>query len=361
MWSSRQVAASEPWFADNRCRLLADNPDAAPEVLCAGFRRSATRTLLFCCLLAAPHISYDSEHDSRERSAVWDWIAIKMHAPVLWVAEPALASRQWISHSRLIGSASRCQLKAIFSLHHLRVQRRSRCASSLSIARSSAIAPRSTISTTSRSTTATAVSVSLAPHQFGAARACDDHLVFADQDVVLHSLAALERAAAALDADHGIGLAGAIGVEHEGRLVGRVRDRVVLLASASPDRRRRCRRRAALHRAAPCLRPRPAVRVADVRLARLRRRVRPRLRRNGLRVCAVDVPLTHNSLSRNIEDLDAAHAEIARVSGCAAGADADPDRLRRALARRRRRVDPGHAWRLRWLRESVRRMSDAAS
>ena len=68
-----------------------------------------------------------------------------------------------------------------------------------------------------------------AAFNFGASRARHDLLVFVHQDVVLHSLAALERAAAALEADHGIGLAGAFGVERGGRLVGRVRDRVVLL------------------------------------------------------------------------------------------------------------------------------------
>jgi hypothetical protein len=46
----------------------------------------------------------------------------------------------------------------------------------------------------------------------GASRARHDHLVFVHQDVVLHSLTALERAAAVLEADHGIGLVGAFGV-----------------------------------------------------------------------------------------------------------------------------------------------------
>jgi hypothetical protein len=47
----------------------------------------------------------------------------------------------------------------------------------------------------------------------GALRARHDHFVFAHQDVVLHSLAALERAVVMLEADHGIGLIGASGVE----------------------------------------------------------------------------------------------------------------------------------------------------
>ena len=63
----------------------------------------------------------------------------------------------------------------------------------------------------------------------GASRARHDHLVFVHQDVVLHSLMALERAAAILEADHGIGLMGAFGVKRGGGKVGRVRDRVILI------------------------------------------------------------------------------------------------------------------------------------
>ena len=48
-----------------------------------------------------------------------------------------------------------------------------------------------------------------------ASRARHDHLVFVHQDVVLHSLTALERAAASAGADHGIGLMGAFGVDAE--------------------------------------------------------------------------------------------------------------------------------------------------
>ena len=174
-------------------------------------------------------------------------------------------------------------------------------ASSASTARSSAIAPRSTISTTSWSTTATGRSRPRAPaFNVGASRARHDHLVFVHQDVVLHSLSgARARGGVSCSADPGIGLAGAIGVERAGRLVGRVRDRVVL------DRR--------AHQRSPV-----DVDAIDEVLFIVPRRVFDherlseaptfawhayaveyglRLRRDGLRVCAVDVPLTHNSLS----------------------------------------------------------------
>jgi hypothetical protein len=194
-----------------------------------------------------------------------------------------------------------------------------------------------------------------AAFNFGASRARHDHLVFVHQDVVLHSLAALEQAAAALDADHGIGLAGAFGVERGGRLVGRVRDRVVLIGERATGPvdvdavdevlfivPRRVVDRERLSEA-----PEFAWHAYAVEYGL-------RLRRNGLRVCAVDVPLTHNSLSKNIEELSAAHAELRRSYP-----DALPVRTpgytitRRSPTRGRGGAILRHAWRLRWLRESV--------
>jgi hypothetical protein len=189
----------------------------------------------------------------------------------------------------------------------------------------------------------------------GASRARHDYLVFVHQDVVLHSLAALERAAAALDTDHGIGLAGAFGVERGGRLVGRVRDRVVLIGERA---------------AGPV-----DVDAVDEVLFMVPRRVFDRerlseapefawhayaaeyglrLRGNGLRVCAVDVPLTHNSLSINIQELSASYDELRRAYPEALPVRT-PSRTitRRSPARGRSGLIFRHGWRLRWLRESV--------
>jgi Glycosyltransferase like family len=188
-----------------------------------------------------------------------------------------------------------------------------------------------------------------------ASQARHDHLVFAHQDVVLHSLTALERAAAQLERDKGIGLVGAFGVDRAGRFVGRVRDRVVLIGEHTDG---------------------PAdVDTLDEVLFIIPRRVfdRERLseapefawhayaaeyglrvRRAGLRVCAVNVPLTHNSLGLNTDDLDAAHAGLVR-----AHPDALPVRTpnglvtRTARAGRRDKLTARHGWRVRWLRESV--------
>jgi len=189
----------------------------------------------------------------------------------------------------------------------------------------------------------------------GASRARHDHLVFVHQDVVLHSLAALERAAFALEADHRIGLAGAIGMDRGGRLVGRVRDRVVLLGE---------------HTDQPV-----DVDAVDEVLFIVPRRVfeheplseEPtlawhayaveyglRLRQDGLRVCVVDVPLTHNSLSINTRNLEAAHAQLARAYPNALPVRTPTCRItRRSAFPRRGGLILQHGWRVRWLRESV--------
>jgi len=189
----------------------------------------------------------------------------------------------------------------------------------------------------------------------GASRARHDHLVFVHQDVVLHSLAALERAAWILEADHGIGLVGAFGVERGGRLVGRVRDRVVLIGERtdgpvdvdSVDEvlfivPRRVFDRERLSEASAFAWHAYAVEYGL------------RLRRNGLRVCAVDVPLTHNSLSINIENLEEAYHELARAYPVALPVRTSSRTISRwGLAGRLGRLFPRHAWRRRWLRESV--------
>ncbi len=148
---------------------------------------------------------------------------------------------------------------------------------------------------------------------------------------------------------------GAFGVDRAGRFVGRVRDRVVLIGEHTDG---------------------PAdVDTLDEVLFIIPRRVfdRERLseapefawhayaveyglrvRRAGLRVCAVNVPLTHNSLAVNTDELDAAYAGLVR-----AHPDALPVRTpnglvtRSARARRRGTLTARHGWRLRWLRESV--------
>jgi hypothetical protein len=188
----------------------------------------------------------------------------------------------------------------------------------------------------------------------GAGQAKHDYVVFVHQDVYLHSLAALEEAAGMLADDEGIGLLGAIGVTAENRFFGRVRDRVILLGD-------------------PTGRPVPVDSVDEVLFVIPRRRLEQepladlpelawhayaveyglRLRAKGMQVCAVDMPLTHNSLTVNLERLDVAYAAIAEMypdampvitpGGRVGGAPRPRDRVK---------VLGAHRWRYRWLRES---------
>jgi hypothetical protein len=188
----------------------------------------------------------------------------------------------------------------------------------------------------------------------GASLATYDHLAFVHQDVYLHSLRALAGAAGVLADDDGIGLLGAIGVGSAGELVGRVRDRVVLAGK-------------------PAKRPRDVDSLDELLFMIPRRLVeRERLseapelawhayaveyglraRSLGLRVCAVDIPLTHNSLTMNVDGLDIAYASVAASypnalpvrtpSGTIAASG--PTLPKTSILRSQR-------WRYRWLRES---------
>lgn len=190
---------------------------------------------------------------------------------------------------------------------------------------------------------------------YGASLASHDHLVFVHQDVYLHSLRALEEAAGVLADNEGIGLLGAIGVASDGHLVGRIRDRVVLLGE--PARQptdvdsldellfmipRRLFRREPLSEA-----PELAWHAYAVEYGL-------RARSLGLRVCALDIPLTHNSLTVNLDRLDVAYGAVA-----ANYPDALPLRTPGGTLTATGRARPGrgvlgsHRWRYRWLRESV--------
>lgn len=145
----------------------------------------------------------------------------------------------------------------------------------------------------------------------GARRARHPVVVFVHQDVVLHSLIALERAAGILLADRSIGILGAVGIDAEQTIVGRIRDRVVPIGE-------------------PASQPRDIDSLDEV-LFMIRRDLvtaEPltedpllawhaygveycaRMRSQGLRAVALDLPLTHNSLTTNLKDLDLAHARV---------------------------------------------------
>lgn len=189
----------------------------------------------------------------------------------------------------------------------------------------------------------------------GAAQARHEHVVFVHQDVYLHSLAAIEEAAGRLAGDAGLGMLGAVGPTAEGRFFGRVRDRVFLLGDPAPD-------------------PVPVDCGDEVLFMASRRQLEReplpedpelawhayaveyglRLRAQDRRVCVVDIPLTHNSLTVNLARLEVAYAAIAAKHPGAMPVMTPQGRVG-AVPRLRDRVTVlgGHRWRYRWLRESV--------
>lgn len=190
----------------------------------------------------------------------------------------------------------------------------------------------------------------------GAALARNDVVVFVHQDVFLHSIPALERVAAALMADLSLGMVGATGMTGEGRLLGLIRDRIVLsghqetgLADVdSLDEVLFMMRRDQIRR-------QPLSEEPDLSWHAYAVEYGARLRSTGSRVAVANIPLTHNSLTINLDRLAEAHQWIA---------GAYPDQLpivtTCGTVQQRPRVPSVFAglvnsqkWRYRWLRESV--------
>ena len=145
----------------------------------------------------------------------------------------------------------------------------------------------------------------------GASLARHDHLVFVHQDVYLHSLAALEVAAGAL-ADDGRSALLARSASRRGRLVGRIRDRVILLgrAPSSADRGRQPRR-GPVHGPARLLQREPLAEAPELAWHAYAVEYGLRARRWACASARVDIPLTHNSLTANLDRLDVAYAAVA--------------------------------------------------
>ena len=187
---------------------------------------------------------------------------------------------------------------------------------------------------------------------YGVSQARNDVCVFVHQDVYLHSLVRLEQAAAALLMDTGIGLLGAIGITPDHGPRGQVRDRVVLIGYVSDvvtevsslDEVLFMARRDQLLQAPISEHPVLAWHAYAVEYG-------ARMRRAGKRVAVGRIPLTHNSLTTNLERLTDAHAHVSLLypeqlpiaTTCGVIDDASAER-RKFLA--------GHRWRYRWLKGS---------
>lgn len=145
----------------------------------------------------------------------------------------------------------------------------------------------------------------------GARAARNEVVAFVHQDVVLHSLPAIEEAAAELLDSPEIGILGALGIDRERRIIGRIRDRIVQIGAPAPQ-------------------PRDVETLDEVLLMTTTRQILAeplsedpmlawhaygveyslRMRRAGRRAVARDIPLTHNSLSTNLARLDLAHRHV---------------------------------------------------
>jgi Glycosyltransferase like family len=139
-----------------------------------------------------------------------------------------------------------------------------------------------------------------------------DVMVFAHQDVYLHSLKALKKAADQLQTEE-FGVVGAIGPGANGRLIGRIRDRVVL-AGDQADRLTEVDSLDEVLFMAPRgqLLSEPLTESLDFAWHCYAVEYGLRMQRKGLRTGVADIPLTHNSLSVNLEGLDTAHQAVAR-------------------------------------------------
>jgi len=145
----------------------------------------------------------------------------------------------------------------------------------------------------------------------GARLAHNSVVVFVHQDVILHSLAELERAAHILLSDTRIGIIGAVGIDGDRRIVGRMRDRVVQIGESAPVPRDidsldevlfMIRKEMAL--SSPLAEdPLLAWHAYGVEYA-------ARVRRAGMRATAMDLAITHNSLTTNLAHLDVAHRKV---------------------------------------------------
>lgn len=189
----------------------------------------------------------------------------------------------------------------------------------------------------------------------GASLARNDYLVFVHQDVYLHSLRALEEAAAILADDESIGVLGAIGIASDGRLLGRIRDRVVLLGESEPVP-------AEVDSLDEVLFMIPRATVLAEPLAEVPQlawhaygvEYGLRMRAIGKRVAAMNLAVTHNSLTINLAKLDVAHTEVgARYPAalpvrttCGTVTSATTGSAKSPLLK-------SHRWRYPWLKESL--------
>lgn len=187
----------------------------------------------------------------------------------------------------------------------------------------------------------------------GAGLARHDIVVFAHQDVYLHSIDRIAAVALELDGDRW-GLLGANGFDRNGKSVGRMRDRVLVIGSVAKTpvevdsvdevifmvRRER-------------ILARPLTEEPDLAWHAYAVEYGLQMRQLGFGVGAVDLAVTHNSLTINLQRLDVAHRKVATMHP-----DQVPVRTTCGTAGPRSSswklapVIRDHRWRGRWLARS---------
>ncbi len=207
-------------------------------------------------------------------------------------------------------------------------------------------------------------------HQFSTAGAALNHgaslarhelVVLVHQDVYLHSIDRLVEAGVAL-LDRSWSMLGASGVTSTGEVIGLLRDRTDLIGRSAPMPVEVDTLDEVLFMILrDVMLSDPLTEESDLAWHAYAVEYATRLRRSGHRVGAVDLAITHNSLTINLDRLDVAH----RVVG-----DMYPElqpihttcgtiQIRTRLKLKDLPVVRDHRWRLRWIRNSVgaRRLS----
>ncbi|MGF1664174.1 MAG: hypothetical protein ACFCVG_17205 [Kineosporiaceae bacterium] len=187
----------------------------------------------------------------------------------------------------------------------------------------------------------------------GVRRATRDVVAFVHQDVYLHSLAALERAAARLVSGERFGVLGPFGFDRRGRTAGFIRDRVVLLGAPPADPVEVDSLDEVLFLASRrLLLAEPLTEHPDLAWHAYAVEYGLRVRRHGLVPAAAEIPVTHNSLTVNLARLDAAHRAVAALHPDLVPVRTTCGTVTSAGVPRRGPLLPAHRWRYRWARRS---------
>lgn len=190
---------------------------------------------------------------------------------------------------------------------------------------------------------------------FGVRQARNAACVFVHQDVFLHSLARLEEAAAHLSSHPEEGLVGAIGIDRGRILRGQVRDRMIVSGTKAESSIAVESLDEVLFMATTRqLREEPLSEDSELAWHAYAVEYGARMRRLGKSVSAVNIPLTHNSLTINLALLTEAHEHVARLYPELTPLMTTCGVIGGERTRTLPRLLESNRWRLRWLKASWR-------